>query len=241
MSEQTTLYKFYNEKKELLYVGITSQKDDRWSQHKASKPWWKQHKYVVSEHFDTREEALIAEEHSIKVEMPKYNIKHNEQNLDFVVTAFNLNTYQGQSLFFDLLSQRWLMGIGKNSVHFHLLYESPEDFRQRSIDRFDKSFTFFFSDIDYYKTKQILDNWEITCGKFAYGKKNSYWAVADKTIKTYAERIDELWLTYCNHYAQQIIDERNSGQSSFLLPPWDPSLKIEDFNLLIKKGSYFES
>jgi predicted GIY-YIG superfamily endonuclease len=241
MSEQTTLYKFYNENKELLYVGITSQKDNRWSQHKASKPWWKEHKYVVSDHYDTREEASAAEEQSIKLEKPKYNIKHNEGNLDFVVAAFNQNTYQGQSLLFELLSQRWLMGVGENNVHFCLIYETPKEFYADSNYWIERTFTFFFSGIDYHQTKTLLDRWLKTCAEFAYGANNTYDAKADKRYKDYVQDIGDPWEKFCCDYAQEVVDQRNSGQSSFMLPPWNLDLQIEDFNLLTLKGSNLES
>src|SRR5690606_28443520 len=46
-SPETAVYRIYNAADELLYVGITNDLYVRWTDHKATKPWWRQeaHRY----------------------------------------------------------------------------------------------------------------------------------------------------------------------------------------------------
>lgn len=69
------LYRFYSEKGQLLYVGITNNPGNRFSQHQADKPWWHDVAGISVEKFDTRPDALAAEARAIHVENPLHNIK----------------------------------------------------------------------------------------------------------------------------------------------------------------------
>ena len=60
----------------LLYVGITKDFGQRWKQHGASKPWWLQVERQTVDWYNTRAEALAAEEAAIKAERPRFNIAH---------------------------------------------------------------------------------------------------------------------------------------------------------------------
>ena len=73
----TTLYRLFNDRGELLYVGITDHGLVRWSQHQKSKVWWHEVKDIQVEHFGLREDALAAEKWAIGSESPRYNVAHN--------------------------------------------------------------------------------------------------------------------------------------------------------------------
>lgn len=77
MPTVTALYRFYDADDELLYVGISLNLPGRLHQHQKSKTWWKDVAHVAVEHFDSREEALAAEEEAIKTERPLMNVVHN--------------------------------------------------------------------------------------------------------------------------------------------------------------------
>lgn len=75
MKEPTSVYRFYNEHDLLLYVGITSQGTQRFTQHRAEKDWWPEVSRIEVENFQTREEALHRETEIIRQECPLYNRK----------------------------------------------------------------------------------------------------------------------------------------------------------------------
>ena len=76
MSERTALYRFYGEDDVLLYVGITNELGQRWSNHARLKPWWPEVVRQEAIWLPTREEAAAAEVTAIKSETPRYNIAH---------------------------------------------------------------------------------------------------------------------------------------------------------------------
>jgi hypothetical protein len=71
--EQTMLYRFFNDRKQLLYVGISARGPKRWSEHAKNRPWWHEVKSSTIEHFETRQDALLAEGVAIRTEMPLHN------------------------------------------------------------------------------------------------------------------------------------------------------------------------
>jgi hypothetical protein len=60
----------------LLYVGITRNFGQRWTNHAKQKPWWPDVQRHTAEWFDTRREAEAAEKLAVATEGPKYNIVH---------------------------------------------------------------------------------------------------------------------------------------------------------------------
>jgi hypothetical protein len=84
----TTLYRFFSSEGVLLYVGISSRVEHRFScQHLFEKDWWVEVERATFEHFEYREHAEAAEVKAIETEVPVYNIAHNElgPNLDIEV------------------------------------------------------------------------------------------------------------------------------------------------------------
>jgi predicted GIY-YIG superfamily endonuclease len=69
----TYLYRHFNEKGDLLYVGVSLSVTYRLSQHKQSSEWFKEIARVEIEKFQTREEALDGERRAISEEKPKHN------------------------------------------------------------------------------------------------------------------------------------------------------------------------
>lgn len=74
---RTNLYRLFNDKHHLLYVGISTSAIARLSQHLGDKEWAHEIAHVSVEHFDTREQAAEAERQAIRTEHPKYNVAHN--------------------------------------------------------------------------------------------------------------------------------------------------------------------
>lgn len=72
---KTTLYRFYDDKNELLYVGISLNPKVRFHSH-GRKDWWDGVRHGRLEHFGTRQEAEAAEQRAIKNEHPQLNIVH---------------------------------------------------------------------------------------------------------------------------------------------------------------------
>lgn len=76
----TTLYRLYDERMRLLYVGIAGNPGRRFEQHAGDKPWWGDVAHVRTEHFDTRGDAERAEREAIRDEHPLYNIVHRKSD-----------------------------------------------------------------------------------------------------------------------------------------------------------------
>jgi predicted GIY-YIG superfamily endonuclease len=72
-----TLYRFFNAKNELLYVGITNNPFNRFSGHSKDKEWFKEITHSTLEHYPNRLAVDRAETMAIKSEKPKYNRAKN--------------------------------------------------------------------------------------------------------------------------------------------------------------------
>ncbi len=72
-----SVYRFYDERGKLLYVGVTSRGMNRFSEHGQMKKWWPRVRTTKVEHFATYQEALRAERTAIRSEAPVHNIQNN--------------------------------------------------------------------------------------------------------------------------------------------------------------------
>lgn len=71
---RTALYRFYDAREALLYVGITDDPWRRWREHVREKPWYPQVKHQATTWYDTEREARRAETRAIRTERPRFNI-----------------------------------------------------------------------------------------------------------------------------------------------------------------------
>jgi predicted GIY-YIG superfamily endonuclease len=73
MSQRAALYRLFDAKGRLLYVGISLDPAARWKQHRGDKQWWPEviDKQVIW--YDTRILALQAEAMAIRDELPIHN------------------------------------------------------------------------------------------------------------------------------------------------------------------------
>lgn len=71
------LYRQFNNKGELLYVGITWSVQIRHQAHKFAE-WWDDITTITIERFETKQEASEAEISAICKENPKFNIYHKK-------------------------------------------------------------------------------------------------------------------------------------------------------------------
>lgn len=69
----TALYRFFDSDGLLLYVGITSTTDSRWSHHRLHAAWWPQAATKQVEWFTERGDAAAAELEAIRTEAPLWN------------------------------------------------------------------------------------------------------------------------------------------------------------------------
>jgi predicted GIY-YIG superfamily endonuclease len=72
--QRTALYRFYDSRETLLYVGITSDPWRRWREHVQEKPWYPQVKHQAVTWFDSEPQARRAEVRAIRREKPQFNI-----------------------------------------------------------------------------------------------------------------------------------------------------------------------
>lgn len=73
---ETLLYRYFSKVGELLYVGITCNKEGRHKAHSKYSPWFQTHEKVEYQRFEKREDAAKAEVNIIKEENPKWNVVH---------------------------------------------------------------------------------------------------------------------------------------------------------------------
>lgn len=70
------LYRMYGSDDRLLYIGITADVDQRFTQHGTVQPWWREVAVIRVEHFDDRASVEAAEREAIRSELPAYNRTH---------------------------------------------------------------------------------------------------------------------------------------------------------------------
>ncbi len=68
------LYRFYDARMRLVYVGKTNEPWRRWREHVLEKPWYPRVKHWMVTFYDTEAEARRAELKAIKGERPRSNI-----------------------------------------------------------------------------------------------------------------------------------------------------------------------
>jgi predicted GIY-YIG superfamily endonuclease len=73
---RTALYRYYDARGRLLYIGITNSVTRRDNQHGTGKRWRSQIATSRVEWFPTRTDALEAERRAIRREHPAFNIQH---------------------------------------------------------------------------------------------------------------------------------------------------------------------
>lgn len=73
----TSVYRYYDKAGVLLYVGITSRRTVRQSEHNADKEWWPYVARQEVEHFPNRDAAAAQERALIRKFRPPFNVQHN--------------------------------------------------------------------------------------------------------------------------------------------------------------------
>jgi len=75
----TTLYKYYDQQGELIYIGIATRPGKRMGQHN-DKPWFELVARSEFETYPSRDLAASAERDLVRRERPRFNIQHNRDN-----------------------------------------------------------------------------------------------------------------------------------------------------------------
>ena len=82
-NEPTTVYRFYGQGRELLYIGIAVNPKNRVDQHRAKKPWWGEVEMIETILYPTRDEARWVEKVEVLLGMPKYNTIYVMRDSDY--------------------------------------------------------------------------------------------------------------------------------------------------------------
>lgn len=75
------LYRHYNHKNELLYVGVSINVFTRLKHHKYYSQWFDQITKVTIDRYNSRSECLLAERDAILTEDPKHNIRRSKKGV----------------------------------------------------------------------------------------------------------------------------------------------------------------
>ena len=94
--DETALYRCFNNKDELLYIGISVSATTRNSQHAKGSVWASDVVVISIERLNTRQLALAAEEKAIKTEYPKYNKQHNYGEIPRGLGSANVLSFQNR-------------------------------------------------------------------------------------------------------------------------------------------------
>ncbi|MER5461640.1 GIY-YIG nuclease family protein [Streptomyces sp. NPDC002668] len=78
--QRTAVYRMFDAKDRLLYIGISSAPTKRWVQHSVDKEWWNEAARFTLDWRESRAEALHVEAEAIKGEKPIHNVVHNSAN-----------------------------------------------------------------------------------------------------------------------------------------------------------------
>ena len=103
------LYRFYDKRGRLLYVGITNSPPSRFRQHGRDKEWWQEVSDIKIEPHPSREEVLAAESEAIRTEAPYYNTVHDCQSPeDLLAFKFGANLRINISRVTIILERDWI-------------------------------------------------------------------------------------------------------------------------------------
>lgn len=80
----TSVYKYYDKRDMLIYVGITSRAMKRNTEHNLTKQWWPHVVRQDVEHYPTRARALAQEKRLIQKHLPPFNKQHNPSHAELV-------------------------------------------------------------------------------------------------------------------------------------------------------------
>lgn len=72
---QQTLYRFYSDTGQLLYVGRTINPGQRFTDHARTKTWWPDVRGITTETYPDATQLAAAERRAIDIERPLYNIQ----------------------------------------------------------------------------------------------------------------------------------------------------------------------
>lgn len=128
--ERTALYRLFNAKDQLLYVGIAADPAARWKGHCHTKPWVGEVAMRVIEWFSTHDEALRAETEAIRFEYPRYNISQSQRSdkpkpprpsMKFLARE-DLDSAKDYLAIQDVAA---LLGVGPKVVSVYRYYSKP--------------------------------------------------------------------------------------------------------------------
>lgn len=104
---RTALYRLFDAAEQLLYVGISTQPETRWTQHAADKPWWPLVQHRKLEWHPNRKAAEDAELAAVQTEEPLYNTAGAKRSL--LATHFpigdSMTQAQARLRFSDVLDE----------------------------------------------------------------------------------------------------------------------------------------
>lgn len=87
--KKTALYRWFNERGDLLYVGVSASLPARIKQHRHGSSFVEESSRMTIEWHNSREDALEAERVAIITESPKHNIIFNTENKQPVESPFD--------------------------------------------------------------------------------------------------------------------------------------------------------
>lgn len=127
-----SLYRLFDDKHHLLYVGISASAIARLSQHISEKPWASEIAHVSVEHYETRAEAAEAEREAIRLERPRHNVVHNRREIEHVPTQ---KTHVRAEVLWVCVACKGLVADGEGYLHINYREIASVEQQQAEWDR----------------------------------------------------------------------------------------------------------
>ncbi|MFJ4356886.1 GntR family transcriptional regulator [Streptomyces massasporeus] len=115
--ERSALYRLFDVTDQLLYVGISTNPEERWKTHTMLKSWWNEVAHKTVTWLPSWDEALAQEERVIRDEAPRYNGTHNYPLAPFTPAEWpQISVQRGKTealverIRQEIHSGRWLPG-----------------------------------------------------------------------------------------------------------------------------------
>jgi hypothetical protein len=172
------LYRFYDAKDNLLYVGISNHFYARASEHTKNSGWMKNAVRATFEHYADRQSVLSAERSAIINEAPLFNKKHNLDNLGVGDHFADIANGLIADDFHNVLMDNWNLAMvlaneitneppTKNSK----IWSMSVALREQNLAEFEQcQVCLFIMNSDEFK-EQELGFWFRMKGAFKKGKK----------------------------------------------------------------------
>lgn len=131
-AEPTSVYRYFDQRGQLIYIGITNRGTTRNGEHYRSKDWWPFVSKQTVEHFPDREAAHAREVELIERFAPPFNTQHNRDAAMLRAAYFEFEARRD-----DLPTADQILQEHDNRVPLRVLHYDPTTLEADFVTRLD--------------------------------------------------------------------------------------------------------